>query len=366
MNINQSLLREFVIKGLASYKKELRGPFLQEFRQQFSQLAPEEVAEAFIDVTFLGSALIFLQGEQWTLKKDPASSSENYRHFAEQTFASNLLSLNYLQDTLQPLNEKELRRMAELCEELEKILLSHVQSLGQQQKNLFVTRALQLMEKVFAHENSLWLQGNSQARSLALSLYRTFDGLDQIFGLNYDADLGMKTDVNGTERLYEGAGLGVQSSYSTLLTALREVQASQGTRFIDLGSGYGRVGLVVGVLRPDIDFIGYEYVKHRVDISNESTAKFGLQGHVHFFTQDLSEKNFRIPDADVYYMFDPFSKDTYQHVLNQLVEVSRRQRIVVVTKGNARLWLKEIAEREGWLPGQEFDGGNLSLFRSRE
>lgn len=329
----------------------------------WGDLTAEEKAAFYVDLTFLESAIRFIQDEQWLLARQ-TDFTEQYHKFLQSIFSSNLLSLQYLQAPLGQLDAKQFKSLVKRAEEQEQHFISHIQQLPVVEQRCFVRQALHLMVQVFQHEHVLVQGGNARARSLAFSLYRTFDGLDQIFGLDYSADIGMKTDLKINERLYEGAGLGVQSSYSTLLTALREINPSEGCRFIDLGSGYGRVGLVIGFLRPDIDFIGYEYVQHRVDISNVSTAKFGLEKSVHFFTQDLAEKDFKIPEAEVYYLYDPFSKETYLHVLNQLVEFSHHRRIVVVTKGNARLWLQEVATQEGWPPGREFDQGNLTIFTS--
>ncbi|WP_347356947.1 SAM-dependent methyltransferase [Bdellovibrio sp.] len=330
----------------------------------WGDLNAEEKAAFYVDLTFLESAIRFMQDEQWLLSKQ-TDFSEQYQNFLQNIFSSNLLSLQYLQEPLGQLDAKQLKSLVKSAEEQEQSFIFHIQNSPVDEQKRFMARALSLMVQVFQYEHVLLQGGNSRARSLAFSLYRTFDGLDQIFGLDYSADVGMKTDLTINERLYEGAGLGVQSSYSTLLTALREINPSEGCRFIDLGSGYGRVGLVIGFLRPDIDFVGYEYVQHRVDISNTSTAKFGLESNVHFYTQDLAEKSFKIPEAEVYYLYDPFSKETYLHVLNQLIEFSRHRRIVIVTKGNARLWLQEVAEREAWPPGREFDLGNLAIFTSR-
>jgi hypothetical protein len=77
-------------------------------------------------------------------------------------------------------------------------------------------------------------------------------------------------------------------------------------------------------------------------------------------------EGFQIPEADIFYMYDPFSKEAYAQVLTRLVEVSRRLPIAIVTKGNARAWVLEIAEREKWPAPLEFDSGNLCLFRSAE
>ncbi len=175
----------------------------------------------------------------------------------------------------------------------------------------------------------------------------------------------MKQDLQIKERLYEGAGVGVQSGYSTVLTALENLSLKPGDRFIDLGSGYGRVGLVVGLMHPEVNFVGYEYVPHRVKIAADSTERLSMEKHVHFLTQDLSLKEFQIPEAEIYYMYDPFSEDTYGHVLSQLIELAKHRKVMIVTKGNARGWLMDVVRQEGWGEPQEFDSGNLCLFVSR-
>lgn len=188
--------------------------------------------------------------------------------------------------------------------------------------------------------------------------------MDEVFDLNYSADMGMTTKIDEAERLFEGAGEGVQSGYSTVSAVLDRLNLNSGDRIIDLGSGYGRVGLIVGLLRPDLKFLGYEYVRHRVDISRATTKKFALEDHVRFLEQDLSLKSFRIPEAEVYYLYDPFSEDTYKYIVSQLVDLSRKRPVVIVTKGNARQWLIELACREGWQAAEEYDNGHLCIFRS--
>jgi hypothetical protein len=246
---------------------------------------------------------------------------------------------------------------------LEKQVIDFIRTRPNTEQRNFASRALQLMSTLFELEASFQAKNKAANIPTGISMYRTFDRLDEVFDLSYEADYDMKIEtIDGGERLYEGAGVGVQSGYSTVLTALSHLKMEAGTRFIDLGSGYGRVGLAIGLLRPDIDFIGYEYVPHRVDISCKTTERMGLKSHVRFHIQDLSLKDFKIPEAEIYYMYDPFSADTYGHVLSQLVEISKSKKIVIVTKGNARSWLLEIARREGWSAPQEFDSGNLCMF----
>nr|HPI39860.1 SAM-dependent methyltransferase [Pseudobdellovibrionaceae bacterium] len=125
-----------------------------------------------------------------------------------------------------------------------------------------------------------------------------------------------------------------------------------------------RLGFVVGLMRPDVDFIGYEFVQHRVDGATAMVKNFSIEKHVHFYTQDLSSREFQIPDAEIYYMYDPFSHETYEYILSQLIKISHRRKIIIATKGNARQPLMEVSARLGWPPPQEYDHGNLCLFSS--
>jgi hypothetical protein len=113
-------------------------------------------------------------------------------------------------------------------------------------------------------------------------------------------------------------------------------------------------------MRPDILFTGYEFVKERVEIANKASRHFQLEKHVKFATQDLSLADFKIPPADTYYIFDSFTEATYTTIMDQLQEMSLQKRIMVVTKGNARLWMKN----KFWSEPQEFHNGNLCLYRS--
>jgi hypothetical protein len=338
-------------------------PFFDRVASELAAFNSVELANTFVDAAFFSNAMKFLTDENWLQRKNQHPTL-SFKDFVGPFFAVELSPVQFFQAFLESSSLKEMKSLSDkaLCFETAAIKLICNRSPVEQK--IFATRALQLMSELFEFENQTQLNRKAQGLHVGLSMYRTFDSLDELFKLNYDADHGMKTNLENTERLYEGAGVGVQSGYSTVLTALRYLAPQQGARFIDLGSGYGRVGLVVGLLRPDIDFIGYEYVPHRVDISESSTKSFDLQEHVHFYTQDLSLKSFQIPEAEIYYMYDPFSEETYGHVLSQLVEMSRHRKITIVTKGNARGWMMETARREGWAEPEEFDSGNLCLFVS--
>lgn len=309
---------------------------------QLSSLSSTDLGDFFVCNAFLGSSLEFLRDEQWLQKK---SSEEEFSKFLEEVLRSELAPVKYLESLITEKDSRELKFLMEKAHTLESLLIEKIKTMPSEKQKQFSARVFGLMASYFEIEHQQQLSNTHHGVGLGLSLYRTFDGMDEIFGLNYEADEGMK--ATSKERLYEGAGIGVQSSYSTLLNALREINPAKGSRFIDLGSGYGRAGLMVGLLRPDMDFIGYEYVPHRVEISNASAKNLDLQSHVHFFAQDLSALDFKVPDADIYYMYDPFTKETYQYVLDQLQIIGQRKSITIATKGNARDWMGEFSNRNG-------------------
>lgn len=196
-------------------------------------------------------------------------------------------------------------------------------------------------------------------------LYRAFDGLDEVLEIDYLEALERMPKATGTERLYEGGGMGVQTSYSTLMKVLQHLRLSENAHLVDLGSGFGRVGLATGLWREDLRFSGYEFVDHRVAASNASAERAGLSDRVRFLQQDLSDPSFKIPAADAYYLYDPFTACTYQYVFARLLELSRERKISVIAKDGARRKFQGWMNESDWYPPESLDEGTIHLFRSR-
>lgn len=195
--------------------------------------------------------------------------------------------------------------------------------------------------------------------------YRLFDSLDEILGIDFTSDEQMAT-VDSVERLYSGSGRGVQSSYTTILSILCKLRLPAGAHLMDLGSGFGRVGLTAGLWRDDIQFTGYEFVGHRVQASNQAARLMGIESRVRFVQQDLAVPDFKIPIADVYYMYDPFCVDTFRLVAGRLNQIAAEIPVAVVTKGDAgRLFLSQMTPGR-WHEPEFYDYGNLLLIRGRE
>lgn len=324
----------------------------------------ETLADLYVDSTFLNTFLMFLKEQHWIHSQKNGQKPFLFLDFVGPFLKIELSLIPYVHSFLKKSQIADLKQLIHKTEIIEKTIIPHLKTRQPQSQKKFLKKSLIRISNIFEFENSLQILKKNNSEIMGLSMYRTFDSLDQIFELNYYADIGMKVKLKNNERLYEGAGVGVQSGYSTILVAIQQLNILPNTRFIDLGSGYGRMGLILGLVRPDIQFIGYEYVEHRVDISRAAAEKFEIQDQVQFLTQDLSDKEFNIPNAEIYYMYDPFTEDTYRHVLSQLISISHKQKISIATKGNARSWLLEISQKQGWPKHKEFDDSNLCLFSS--
>jgi hypothetical protein len=347
------------------YSKKNPEAFIELANQTIKSLNPQGLAELYVDLGLLEVFIKDITEQHWIQEKKEKKLITNFESFIKPFLKSTLAPSLYYHAFLKASSVVELKVVSNKIGIIEGNILKRIKVNDFAEQKMFVKKVLELTTELFELENNVMSEYLANNKDMGLSLYRTFDGLDEIFGLNYSADHGMKTVMTNTERLYEGAGVGVQSGYSTILMALRHLQLTPGMRVIDLGSGYGRVGLVLGVLHPDVNFVGYEYVPHRVEISNTTVQNFGLQSCVQFLAQDLSSAEFQVPDADVYYLYDPFSEETYRYVLSQLVAISERKKIIIVTKGNARKWLDEIAGVMHWPQPKVYHTGNLCLYSSR-
>lgn len=366
MVTSQKILTELFNHQNLQFSKSEHRLFTIQISEKIQNFSSADLANLFISSAVCSLMMQFILDEHWLQQAQANQDSKTFQDFVRPLFTCELSVVFFLQEKILNSSTTEIKLVCEQSRLIEKMTLHTIKQKNFHEQKIFAQKSLELMSELFEFENQLQINKKMQNLDLHFSMYRTFDGLDEVFNLNYQADTNMKVELHQTERLYEGAGVGVQSGYSTVMTALRHLNPKQGVHFIDLGSGYGRLGFVVGLMRPDIHFRGYEYVPHRVQASAEIAKKFMLSNHVSFFVQDLSLSSFKIPPATIYYLYDPFSDETYQHVFRQLIDISRQQKIFIATKGNTRQQLIGITKQENWKPPLEFDNGNLCLFESND
>lgn len=317
-------------------------------------LLPNELSYLYFYACFLQASNEFSKEQAWLEKIIPKSLNELMAPYWQKQ----LISLAFLENNLSE-DKLDLKAFNLRAIELESVVLEEVKTRSQIEKKAFLIFTLNLMTTAFLAEEEYKKNELFYPR-----LYRVFDGIDEILELDYSIDLKMVVDQKTKERLYQTSGVGVQSGYSTILLAIHHLNLKPGMTFIDLGSGYGRVALIYALLRPDLNFLSYEYVQHRVELSLKAARKLEIHENNLFLTQDLSLDSFKIPLSDVYYLYDPFSEETYHYVLDQIVNHAKSKKLTIVTKGNARKWIKDLAQKNKWEKHIELDAGNLCIFQT--
>ena len=324
------------------------------------QLTPTELGTTFVTAMYLSSANDALDEKRWLLERDSASGT--LAEFVEHAMRREFLPIAFLAELYLDPTPTRLRSLGIATLALTRRIVALVATVDLPSHRAFVLEVVRAMTALSRHERTLTPRTLDDSL-LPNFLYRAFDAVDEVFQLAYTRDDEMVRNAT-TERLYEGSGRSVQTSYETLLQVLDALQIKPHAHLVDLGSGFGRLGLVAGLWRDDLTVTGYEYVDHRVEVASAAAARAGLADRVRFVAQDLAAPRFAIPEADVYYMYDPFSAATYARVIRRLIEIGASRAIAVVTKGNAGD-LFAAATDNRWEQPERLDHGNLAVFRSR-
>lgn len=138
----------------------------------------------------------------------------------------------------------------------------------------------------------------------------------------------------------------MQTPYSECLRILQLLKIRPYQHVIDLGAAYGRMGIVIGGLFIKNSFTGYEYVKSRVDEGNRVYQELGLN-RCQLVQQDLFSPDFKLPEADVYFIYDYGQVEHIDHTLKQICEIAYKRPVKVVVRG--KFTKQIIADGHPWL-----------------
>lgn len=161
-------------------------------------------------------------------------------------------------------------------------------------------------------------------------------------------------DINSWgAKIHDGNQTWVGLHLSTLQTPYLEIREmfdllnpSAGEKVVDLGAGYGRLGLWLKVFYPEVDFVGYEYVKERVLAGSRILHEWGCSRAL-LLEQDLTHPEFILPEADYYFIYDYGKIDHIRHTLDQLDRMADRRMFKVIARGQGS---RSLIEKEyPWL-----------------
>lgn len=131
----------------------------------------------------------------------------------------------------------------------------------------------------------------------------------------------------------------LQTPYSEIVEMIDYVKPESGDTWVDLGAGYGRMGFTLGFVKPAVKFIGYEFVQDRVDEGNRIITQWGLENSV-LRQADISQDDFVLDEANLFFLYDFGSKDDIYKVLEKLRVLAQNRSIQVVARGRGvRSWI---------------------------
>lgn len=154
--------------------------------------------------------------------------------------------------------------------------------------------------------------------------------------------------------------------YVEIRRTLEALQLPKGSVIADLGAAYGRMGFVIGRYFPELKFIGYEYVGERVREFRRCASRFGFK-NIEMHHVDLCSPQFKIDEADVYFIYDYGTPKAISKTLHDLRRISASREIHVIVRGNAchqivetnHSWLSRKVDAPSGLKSSVFHSKNL-------
>ncbi|MGE3610092.1 MAG: hypothetical protein AB7I27_10935 [Bacteriovoracaceae bacterium] len=125
----------------------------------------------------------------------------------------------------------------------------------------------------------------------------------------------------------------LQTPYNELRKMCHSLNLKQGDHLVDLGAGYGRLGLILKYYYPGIRFTGFEYVPERVEEGNR-IFQFYECSQSTLIEQDLGSPKFQLPIADYYFLYDYGNLFQMRMTINQLENLALNKKFKVIARGH--------------------------------
>lgn len=177
--------------------------------------------------------------------------------------------------------------------------------------------------------------------------------IDQFLGFNLEQ---IEDQIRQNSLIVENAGSqqnwehlpvqAMQTPYVELRNILSLLDPTPHSHIVDLGCAYARMAFILGQHYPQVRFSGYELEGLRVQEAQRVLHSFHYP-NVQILTQDLTSVDFRIPLADIYFIFDYGTPAAVRQTLQDLKEIALSRKIRVVARGKlVRFW---IHKENPWL-----------------
>lgn len=130
----------------------------------------------------------------------------------------------------------------------------------------------------------------------------------------------------------------LQCSYHDLYQIFIALKMKPQQKIVDLGAGYGRIGIFLHHFLPSAHFLGIELVKERVEEANRIYAQNGLKNKL-MIEGDLSKLT-ELPSGDFYFIYDFGSEE---HLLKIITLFKNEPGKTLIVKGQI---LRRLLEKD--------------------
>lgn len=124
----------------------------------------------------------------------------------------------------------------------------------------------------------------------------------------------------------------LQTPYAEIKLICDLLKPKAGQKIVDLGAGYGRMGLILETFYPGVLFTGYELVEQRVREGNRIFQELKCS-YSQLLEQDLGANDFDLPEAQYYFLYDYGKVEHIKRTLEQLEVYAEKKNFRLVARG---------------------------------
>ncbi len=175
-----------------------------------------------------------------------------------------------------------------------------------------------------------------------------------------------QNDVSSRKQHFEGSQVWIglhpqalQTPYCDIYEALSILKFDI-DHIVDIGAGYGRVGIVSSVLYPGAKFTGYEIVKQRQAEGNRIFKKWGIS-NAFIKLENVLQDGFEIPEANIYFIYDFSQEEDINKVLRKL-SLKAQKNFFLITKGDRVDYLMKNKLTNTWKMFMNFESSHLKIY----
>lgn len=189
-----------------------------------------------------------------------------------------------------------------------------------------------------------------------LQKYRAYD--------RYNDDSNKKQHYKGTQTWIGLHPQALQTPYCDIYEALSLLKDSKIEHIVDIGAGYGRVGIVTNVLYPTAKFTGFEVVKQRQVEGNRVFKKLGVKNSK-IELKNVLDSSFDLPEADIYFIYDFSEQDDVFQILKALTSQIQQNNFYLIIRGDRVDHLMKHKFKHIWRRHVSLNSSGLKIYTSR-